>query len=267
MTLRMFAGSLLLVSSISVADVVLDATPGALVPVDVEMTLNVPIFGSSTASDSTTTTLVESALVIQPSPSFESLDVTSHALRMQGGQLLLDFYCSFLGCFETVSVSVDSLQLNLLTPPSDVPIVDNSWEFESVSYGLELDFSYTGSLVGSGVSTTIAEDFITIEGAITQADGILSVSNIGIQRISLSVPEESLPGGVNSIDISIDADLGDVVYSGISQTADIDGDGQVCGSDLAQLLGNWGNSGTGDIDGSGTVGGSDLTILLSAWNC
>ena len=120
---------------------------------------------------------------------------------------------------------------------------------------------------GASADRARAEDFITIDGAITQADGILSVSNIGIQRISLSVPPESLPGGVNSIDISIDADLGAVVYSGISQTADIDGDGQVCGSDLAQLLGNWGNSGIGDIDGSGTVGGGDLTILLSAWNC
>ena len=267
MSLRMIAGSLVLVSSIAQADVILDAVPGALVPVDVQMTLDVPIFGSSTANDSTTTTLIESAFSVQPTSSFDMLDVNAHSLLMQGGQLELDFFCSIFGCIETVTVNVDSLRLNLLSPPSDVPIVNDTWALNSVRYGLELDFSYTGGLVGSGASTTIADDFISIDGAITRADGLLMMSNIGLQEISVGVLPESLPSGVNSIDITINADLGAVIYAGIYETADIDGDGQVCGSDLAQLLGNWGNQGTGDIDGSGTVGGGDLTILLSAWNC
>ena len=267
MSLRMIAGSLVLVSSIAQADVILDAVPGALVPVDVQMTLDVPGLPPSTANDSATTTLIESAFSVQPTSSFDMLDVNAHSLLMQGGQLELGFFCSFFGCLETLIVNVDSLRLNLLSPPSDVPIVNDTWALNSVRYGLELDFSYSGNLVGSGVSTTVADDFITIDGAITRADGLLMMSNIGLQTISVSVLPESLPSGVNSIDITIDADLGAVIYAGIYETADIDGDGQVCGSDLAQLLGNWGNQGTGDIDGSGTVGGGDLTILLSAWNC
>jgi Metallo-peptidase family M12/Reprolysin family propeptide len=46
--------------------------------------------------------------------------------------------------------------------------------------------------------------------------------------------------------------------------ADLDNDGQVSGSDLAVLLGAWGNPG-GDLDGNGTTDGADLAALLGAW--
>ena len=48
---------------------------------------------------------------------------------------------------------------------------------------------------------------------------------------------------------------------------DLDGDGDVDGADLNQLLGAWGVSGTkGDLDDDGTVDGEDLLILLANWN-
>ena len=47
---------------------------------------------------------------------------------------------------------------------------------------------------------------------------------------------------------------------------DINGDGAVDGSDLTQLLDQWGSSGpTADLDMSGIVNGADLTILLARW--
>ncbi len=47
---------------------------------------------------------------------------------------------------------------------------------------------------------------------------------------------------------------------------DLDGDGEVAGSDLALLLGSWGApGGDADLDGDGTVGASDLAVLLGAW--
>ena len=46
--------------------------------------------------------------------------------------------------------------------------------------------------------------------------------------------------------------------------ADLNGDGQVNGVDLTQLLGCWGTA-CADIDGDGVTGGSDLTALLAAW--
>lgn len=48
--------------------------------------------------------------------------------------------------------------------------------------------------------------------------------------------------------------------------ADIDGNGEVGGTDLSALLAAWGsNNADADLDGSGTVGGADLTTLLAAW--
>lgn len=47
--------------------------------------------------------------------------------------------------------------------------------------------------------------------------------------------------------------------------ADLDGDGAVGASDLAILLGAWGQRGAADLDGDGNVGASDLAVLLGAW--
>ncbi len=47
--------------------------------------------------------------------------------------------------------------------------------------------------------------------------------------------------------------------------ADLDGNGSVGASDLAVLLGAWGQGGPADLDGNGTVGASDLAFLLGAW--
>ena len=50
-------------------------------------------------------------------------------------------------------------------------------------------------------------------------------------------------------------------------TADLDGDGQVNGSDLAELFSNWGtNSSSSDIDGDGIVGPEDLAMILGSWS-
>jgi hypothetical protein len=46
--------------------------------------------------------------------------------------------------------------------------------------------------------------------------------------------------------------------------ADISGDGQVDGTDLASVLGSWGGLG-GDLDGNGVTDGADLSIVLGSW--
>ena len=50
-----------------------------------------------------------------------------------------------------------------------------------------------------------------------------------------------------------------------SNPADLDGDGNVNGSDLGLLLANWGGVGIGDINEDGIVDGGDLGLLLAAW--
>lgn len=48
--------------------------------------------------------------------------------------------------------------------------------------------------------------------------------------------------------------------------ADLDGNGDVGATDIANLLGQWGALGGGaDLDGNGDVGAADLAILLGAW--
>ncbi len=48
-------------------------------------------------------------------------------------------------------------------------------------------------------------------------------------------------------------------------TGDLNGDGFVDGSDLANLLAQFGGPGSADFDGSGTVNGADLAALLANW--
>jgi hypothetical protein len=48
--------------------------------------------------------------------------------------------------------------------------------------------------------------------------------------------------------------------------ADVNGDGMVDGTDLAEILAYWGQASTAqDLDGDGTVGPADLTIVLAGW--
>lgn len=47
--------------------------------------------------------------------------------------------------------------------------------------------------------------------------------------------------------------------------ADINGDGQVDGADLSQLLGGWGQPGVTDINNDGITDGADLSQLLGDW--
>jgi formylglycine-generating enzyme required for sulfatase activity len=57
---------------------------------------------------------------------------------------------------------------------------------------------------------------------------------------------------------------------GQSCAADLNGDGQVSGTDLSVILAGWGPCGSGadcngDINGDGSVNGPDLTALLAGW--
>jgi hypothetical protein len=52
-----------------------------------------------------------------------------------------------------------------------------------------------------------------------------------------------------------------------SCAADLNGDNNVGGQDLAQVLAFWGNNIEGDIDGDGQTTGTDLAIVLASWGC
>ena len=52
----------------------------------------------------------------------------------------------------------------------------------------------------------------------------------------------------------------------ITMFGDLDADGRISGSDLAIMLGSWGNPGVGDVNGDEIVDGIDLAILLGNWS-
>lgn len=56
------------------------------------------------------------------------------------------------------------------------------------------------------------------------------------------------------------------VPEGTPCEADVDDNGVVDGSDVARILGFWGQSNPAyDIDGSGLVDGGDLAVVLGEW--
>ena len=103
----------------------------------------------------------------------------------------------------------------------------------------------------------------------TEDGTLLTIDNLDLAPVEVAVTPDSLPSGVNSIDIRVDADISGLFYEGSAGVfGDLDGDGRVCGSDLTVLLSQWGSGGgSADLDGDGFVGGPDLTTLLAFWDC
>ncbi|NBX37281.1 MAG: hypothetical protein EBR10_08685 [Planctomycetes bacterium] len=68
---------------------------------------------------------------------------------------------------------------------------------------------------------------------------------------------------------SVNGVAAEVAYQGpFNCISDLDEDGATGGSDLAVMLGSWGQAGgaaASDFDGSGSIDGADLSVLLSNW--
>lgn len=70
-----------------------------------------------------------------------------------------------------------------------------------------------------------------------------------------------VPGQVGSAVLTVDG------IACVSCDADLDASGDVDGTDMAVVLGNWGGqpSGGGDVDADGLIDGADLAAILGAW--
>ena len=74
-----------------------------------------------------------------------------------------------------------------------------------------------------------------------------------------------LAGG-SVIEAAVDAfGWGECVAPDEGVPGDLNGDGQVDGADLANLLGTWGTDGPADFNGDGIIDGADLAYLLGFW--
>ncbi|MEC8560478.1 MAG: hypothetical protein VXY94_10405 [Planctomycetota bacterium] len=254
-----------LAGALHAEDVVLDAAP-TVIPVDVEMALDVPIFGSSSSSAATTAQISGSQFLVERTG--DSITFKDHLVLAENAQLNLEFFCGFFGCLESIDVTIGTLIIQL-EGTYTVQLQGDQWSIPGALYTLDISYAYQGNLVGSGESRTIASDNADLTGTFTESGSSLSITNLDLSEVLVSVLPESLPTGVNSIDIRVDADLSDLVHEGATSgpVLDLDQDGRICGADLTILLSSWGGPGPADFDGDGEVAGPDLTLLLSAWSC
>ena len=254
------------------ADVDLEVNSGASANVDV--TLNIGTFlGPASDSDSGSVDIISSTLRIDPdpaSPPFTGVVLKDHELIAENGSLTFRFYCLFGSCAVTLNVDVVQLSLNLMNDVT-VPVAGNGdWvadpNVNPATYALQMQLNYDGgSLIGQGSADATSEAVVQIAGNLSEADEIIAMTNLSIATIDLVVDPETLPDGLDSLSVTVDTDLSSLIYTGVYNACDLDGDGSVAGSDLSILLGNWGDCCAGDLDGSGTVDGADLTVLLSCW--
>ena len=243
---------------------------GVSASVDVTLEISIPIFGGADASDSTSVNIDQSVMVVDPTPDsepFSSLEITEHFIQTSGGSLVFEFCWPVVGCLETIDVTVNLLDVQLVG--DQIATVDSSgnWLLSGVTYQMDLGIDYTGSLLGSGNLVTTQTALVDVTGGIQVETGLLVADNLDIGTIDIDVEDDSLPDGLNSLRITVDPDFNNLIYTGPYNLADLDGDGCVSGSDLTILLSNWGSCCQGDLDGNGVIGGADLTLLLSSWGC
>ncbi len=126
-----------------------------------------------------------------------------------------------------------------------------------------------GNMDGSGAIETLVNSglFVPVEISLDLSGGKMywtDLSTKKVQRADLDgmMVEDILTGLTNPFGISLD-----VITLAPPCPADLDGDGIVSASDLAQLLGTWGPCPgcPADFDGSGAINAADLAQLLGSW--
>lgn len=116
------------------------------------------------------------------------------------------------------------------------------------------------------LGTVAGMDFDPATGAMLVVDGDFGGTN---KLYRFDEPTGTLIEiGATGVAVGNSAGLAGLAFGPSAQqcAADIDGDGDVGGTDLSALLSAWGTStASADIDGNGMVNATDLTLLLAAW--
>ncbi|MDG2031700.1 MAG: hypothetical protein P8J45_11915 [Phycisphaerales bacterium] len=257
-----------LLAGIAHADTTLVVPEGSSAGVNV--TLSIETFlGPDEDTDSGTVNIDESQMTVDPNPGsepFTSMLITEHVIYTSGGDLSFCFYPIFGSCSLTLAVDVDQLDVTLTNDLNVSVDGSGNWAAASANYDLVMTLSYDGgALIGSGTAEATAAASISVSGNVDLDNGVLQVTQLELETIDIQIDPNTLPDGLDALQVVVETDFTDVVYSGSLNPCDLDGDGAVGGADLTILLGQWGSCCTGDLDGNGLVDGADLTILLSCW--
>lgn len=167
---------------------------------------------------------------------------------------------------------------------------NQAWRWSAATGGLSLgappppaQASWRGAATGiSADGSKIVGFYRPFPGPATFGNGCFWSQATGLVDLTQYVQSQGavLPAGtVLALPLDISADgrsfagvariggsiVGFVVTLDAPCPADLDGNGTVDGSDLGELLSNWGGPGLGDLNGDNMVDGSDLGELLAQW--
>lgn len=135
-------------------------------------------------------------------------------------------------------------------------------------YPIAADYSPPSMGQGWVINGSQIEDLSlnpTPSPAMTVPEGPFNPMVRGVVRVN---PDCNGNGILDSCEIGADPSLdqnGNGILDVCDALADLDGDGDVDGTDLGLLLGAWNTAGPGDLNGDGIVDAVDLGALLAAW--
>ena len=141
----------------------------------------------------------------------------------------------------------------------DIPV--SNFGFNSLQALLDVD-SVSGLSAGfTGVITAIPNIAGAAGTVRIRFDATGKAPGLYTANATVHASDENLVGAQSStIALTLRATV-----NASANPADLNGDGEVNGADLAILLNAWGTTGPGDIDQSGIVDAADIALLLGAW--
>ena len=149
--------------------------------------------------------------------------------------------------------------------PVDIDVPVWNFNFQALQSELDIDFTTVGTAPGSDAVSVLA-------GTASSVGAQPAVLRLRVNPKGLAPGEASIPVTVRTSDENVPgeriAELAITLIISVTardEPADLNGDGEVNGFDLAILLTQWSGPGSADLDLSGIVDGIDLAFLLARW--
>ena len=199
-------------------------------------------------------------------PPWNLIGVSVLNIALENATYEFDFFCfPFVGC-QHLDVSLENVQIILQSPVISEVVTDGAATFLEGSFRLHADYTLSGLTQGKGSSDTISTS--EFAGVMSISGSDVSMKQCRLSPLLIDFPQESLPGNVSSVRMTITSDLSNLFFQGSwipkANGPDLNGDGVVNGVDLSFVLSSWGTP-SGDINGDQCTDGEDLTEVLSAW--
>lgn len=243
------------------------ATPISTAIVTVRLDIESSFGGTNDVDMKTVSVTGLAETLCNPSlPPWNLIGVSVLNIALENATYEFDFFCfPFVGC-QHLDVSLENVQIILQSPVISEVVTDGAATFLEGSFRLHADYTLSGLTQGKGSSDTISTS--EFAGVMSISGSDVSMKQCRLSPLLIDFPQESLPGNVSSVRMTITSDLSNLFFQGSwipkANGPDLNGDGVVNGVDLSFVLSSWGTP-SGDINGDQCTDGEDLTEVLSAW--